>query len=167
MSLQTIRKFSVGVTGRARATGVGSTTLDGEKVLTFGRTKPRDIENSSDLEEHFGNRARSRGLVPGEGRGIATGRRCTGRRPGGTRWTSATSWPRSAIARASRTTNEPVEGLDHEGFGFLDESLSVAQAAVVSTDGQEYVLVTLTGFDLTHADVDVAAQLVAAVEAAR
>ncbi|MGN6695558.1 MAG: hypothetical protein ACTHN0_15375 [Aquihabitans sp.] len=62
---------------------------------------------------------------------------------------------------------EPVAGLAHAGFGFLDDSLSVAQAAVVSTDGEEYALVTLTGFDLSDADIDTAAHLVAAVEAAR
>jgi len=59
----------------------------------------------------------------------------------------------------------PVDGLAHEAFGALDDSISVHQAAVVSTDGQQYALVTLTGFDLTSADIDVAARLVAEVEA--
>ena len=59
----------------------------------------------------------------------------------------------------------PVDGLAHDAFGALDDSTSVHQAAVVSTDGQQYALVTLTGFDLTRADIDVAARLLAEIEA--
>jgi hypothetical protein len=80
MSLQTICKFSVGVTGPARATGGGSTTLDGEKVLTFGRAEARDMENSSDLGVHFGNRIRAAAPSPGTGAGADDGG-ASGRRP--------------------------------------------------------------------------------------
>ncbi len=45
---------------------------------------------------------------------------------GGTRWTRATSWPRSAIARASRTTNDPVERLDVVGIQVLTANTRMA-----------------------------------------
>lgn len=89
-----------------------------------------------------------------------------GRRGGGPDGDDAAFLTQKGFERAYGPST-PVPRVAHEGYGALVDDQPMHLAAALSTDGEEYALVTLVGADVVTSDIDVAADLLRELEKGR